>query len=91
MHVFALKNHFWNAQQARQLPGFHKKFAALFGLNFCSSEFPLSAIANLFEFRSQQKQLMLLSYKICPLLPNESFEIRVKNNNDNNNLFIYSL
>ena len=36
--------------------------AALFALK----EFPLSAIANLFEFRFQQKQLMPLSNRICP-------------------------
>ena len=28
--------------------------------------FPLSAIANLFEFRCEQKQMMPLSCKICP-------------------------
>ena len=66
MLMFAHKNHFWNAQQARQLPGFQRNFAAFIVLNFCSREFPLSTIANLFEFRCQQKQLMLLSYKICP-------------------------
>ena len=29
-------------------------------------EFPLSAIADFFQFRCQRKQLMLLSYKISP-------------------------
>ena len=43
--MFALKNHFWDAQQAGQLLGFHRNFAALFVLNFCSSEFTLSAIS----------------------------------------------
>ena len=38
-------------------------------LNFCLKAFPLFAIADLFQFRCQQKQLMLLSYKICPCCP----------------------
>ena len=40
-------------------------FAGLFVFNYWLREFPLSAVANLFEFRCQQKQLMQLSYKIC--------------------------
>ena len=41
---------------------------ALFVLNYWLRDFPLSAIANCFEFRSQLKQLKLLSYEICPSL-----------------------
>ena len=57
--MFALKSHLWNAQQARWVPGFQRNFAALFVLSFCSRECPLFAIANFFEFRCQQKQLLL--------------------------------
>ena len=60
------KTSFWNAQQANYLPGSQINFAALFVLNYWLREFPLSAIENRFESRCQQKQLMLLSYKICP-------------------------
>ena len=41
-------------------------FAAMFVLNYWLREFPLSAIANRFEWRCEPKQLMLLYYKICP-------------------------
>ena len=46
--------------------GLRETLRLYFVLNFCLREFPLSAVANLFEFRCQQKQLLLLSYKICP-------------------------
>ena len=64
--MFALKNHFRNAKQARLRPGSQRNLAALFVLNHRSREVLLPAIANHFEFRCQQKQLMLLSYKNCP-------------------------
>ena len=43
---------------------FGETFAALFALNCCLGEFPLSAVANRSELK--QKQLMLLYYKINP-------------------------
>ena len=47
-------------------------------MNFSLREFPLSAIANLFEFRCQSKQLLLLSYKICPCFLNEICKLHVR-------------
>ena len=44
--------------------GFREIEAALFALDYCLKEFPLSATVNHFEFRFHPKQLMLLSYKI---------------------------
>ena len=41
--------------------GFRQTFEALIVLNYWLKESPLSAIANHFEFRCPQKQLMLLS------------------------------
>ena len=62
----SFKSHFWNEQQASLLPGFQRNFAALFVLNYWFRQFPLSAIVNVFDFSCPGKQLMLLSYKICP-------------------------
>ena len=58
--MLAFKNDLLNAQKARKLPGFQRNFAAFFVLNFCLREFPLSAIANLFEFRCLTNSVLVV-------------------------------
>ena len=49
--------------KARVCPtSFGTTFAAILALIYCLREFPLSSIANRFEFRCQLKQLLLLYY-----------------------------
>ena len=56
-----LKNHSWNAQAVLV----SEKLCEFVPLNCWLRAAPLSAITNCFEFRCQQNQLMLSSYKIC--------------------------
>ena len=57
--MFAFKTIPRMHNKREKLPGFQRNFAALFVLNYWLREFPLSAIANLFELKCQQKQLVL--------------------------------
>ena len=74
-HIISLKN-LPSPQQVRVCTtGFGATFAAVF-LNYWLREFLLSAFANRFELRCEPKQLMLLSYKICPYTTIIQFNLR---------------
>ena len=66
----SLENHLSRAQGENLPTGFGVTFAAVVALIYWFEEFPLSAVANRFELRlrCQLKQLLLLNYKISPVL-----------------------
>ena len=56
--------------------GFGATFAAVFVLIYRLREFPLSAVANRFELRSQLKEPLLLYQKFCPCSTDPHFLLK---------------